>query len=120
MKKYKLKNPIEYDDLTFNHIQVDSYYMPHNPALTLIADIPEGELDDEYDEDLYEIIISTNIRPLPDNNFALNTNLPAISILKEQLIKTNLFVDTGNTIQSGFCTYPVYSFDFSTLTQVNE
>lgn len=120
MKKYKLENPIEYDDLTFSHIQVDSYYMPHNPALTLIADIPEGESTDEYDDEdgFYDIIISTNIRPLPDNHFALNTNLHSISILKKQLLETNLFVDTENIIPSGFCTYPVYSFDFSTLTQV--
>lgn len=123
MKKYKLKSPIEYDGITFNHIQVDRYYMPDNPALTLIADIPEGETDDEedfYDDDVYDVTISTNIRTLSDNRFALNINLPAISKLKAQLIKANLFVDTGNTIQSGFCTYPVYSFDFSTLTQVEE
>lgn len=94
--------------------------MPHNPALTLIADIPEGKPTDEYDdeEDFYNIVISTNIRPLPDNHFALNTNLHSISILKKQLLETNLFVDTENIIPSGFCTYPVYSFDFSTLTQV--
>lgn len=116
MKKYKLENPIEYDGITFNHIQVDMYYRPHNPAITLIADSHQGQPDD--DDEFYDIIISTNIQPLPDNNFALNTNLSAISILKEQLLKTNLFVDKENTIQSGFCTYPVYSFDFSTLTQV--
>lgn len=92
------------------------YHMPHNPAVTLIADIPKGEHDD--DDDFYNIIISTNIQPLPDNHFALNTNSHAVSILKEQLLKTNLFVDTETIIQSGFCTYPVYSFDFSTLTKV--
>ena len=51
--------------------------------------------------------LSTNIRPLPDGQFAVDTN--NCPTAEDFLSKYNIATSTGKSIQSGFCTYPIYA-----------
>ena len=59
--------------------------------------------------------ITTNIKALPYNQAAIDVNNHPEAI---EIIETNgLGVDTGKSVKSGFCTYPIYEFDMDKLPE---
>ncbi len=50
--------------------------------------------------------ISTNIIPLFDNQFALDTN--NLRGIVDEILTSGLFNNTGDVVESGFCEYPIY------------
>ena len=84
-----------------------SYYTDNNnTAIILICD--EGE----YKGETYSTL-SVNIRPLPENRIAVDTNnCPnAEKFIKEN----NLGKPVGITLKSGFCAYPIYEIDLDKI-----
>lgn len=62
--------------------------------------------------DLYAVI-TKNIEPLSHNEACIDTNnLPDIETF---LLHNNIAEPTGKSLQSGFCTYPIYKFKYNNL-----
>lgn len=74
-------------------------------------------LEKAYTHEAYSTI-TTNITALPYNQAAIDVNNHPEAI---ELIEENgLGVNTGKSIKSGFCTYPIYEFFMDKLPDADE
>ena len=59
--------------------------------------------------------LSVNIEPLPENCICVDTN--NLSGAEKFIKKYKLGTDTGYTVSSGYCNYPIYEMDINKLKQ---
>ena len=52
------------------------------------------------------VFISTNIIPLMDGQFCANNNNIGFTLWND-IMQSGFFKDTGETVGSGYCTYPI-------------
>lgn len=98
MNKNKMK--LKYYGDTYNlQLYMGTYNNNNNLAIEIIdVDTIEPFTD-----------LSVNIAPLPKNQFCVDINnfKEGIDLIK----KYDLAIDTGLTLSSGFCSYPVYELN---------
>lgn len=83
-------------------------YTANNNLAIMLADV------DEYKDMGYIYCdITVNVTTLPIHEVCVDTNNAPFA--KELLEKLNIGEDTGKTVQSGFCTYPIMKLDMDKL-----
>lgn len=85
------------------YLKAAKYY---NGNLAIMVNLEDGE---PYGT------LTVNICDLPENEAAIDTN--NFPDAEEIINKYHLGENTGKTLQSGYCTYPVYAFDMKEVSK---
>ena len=68
-----------------------------------------------YCRDLADLDVTININPLPQFMAAFNVNFPHSEDILKAIIECGFAEPTGESVQSGFVTYPIYRFNRDVL-----